>query len=180
MMKRCIGVLFFVILVVQVKGAYLLVDGVALDADNSIYLSAGTHTLTWGGTETGNPTPGDWWNNGIIFIHDVDGDNPTYFTGQAAFTGNRTWLSAAGGGSWVSMVGGAPTDEMRIYLPNVTSGDWYDIEFTYDGGGRIAFDAGYFSDDYTTWNSLALGSVLPVPEPATLALLASGAFLLKH
>ena len=118
MMKKIVGILLFTMIAAQVQGAYLLIDGSdPLAVGSPIELSGGTHTLTWGGTETGNPTPGEWWDNGIIFIQDVGGNYPSYFTGEAAFNGVKAWQSAAGSGTWVSFVGGTPSDEARVYLP---------------------------------------------------------------
>ena len=166
-MKKVVLMILFLMAAIHVQAVYLLVDGIALEADNPIYLHAGTHVLTWGGTETTNPTPGERWNNGVIYIDDIDGGQPDYYFGQAGFDGTRTWQSAAGAGAWATVVGGSDSDETRVCTPTPEAGDWYVFGFTYDGQGPVKFEAGYYTDEaLTVWTSLVSGEVRPMRDSA--------------
>ena len=185
-MKKIMFIMFLVLITCQVQAAYLLVDGVDLATNSPITLSAGTHYLLLGGTETTNPFPeGLNWGNGIIYLHCSDGAYSDYYTGGAEYTGNYWEKSGVGTAThWVDIVdmpSGLP-DEARVRIddPDEANGtEWYAFEFTYDGTGRIGFDCGYRTEE-DGWISLANGKILPVPEPSTLIMMAGSLLFLNR
>ena len=138
-------------------GSTVVTGDLTLGDDYKLYVM-GTSDMSY---TFGSYSPGDWSK--------ITPSNPLDFD-AAGDLASLAWNSTYGTYDWLA-------DDGFAAAPNISTGDWFSLEFSADSEGSGSFAMLNADNGYTTMTTISFDIV---PEPMTIALLGLGGLFLRR